>query len=121
MFTMFSNSTRLAATTAAAVAIVSFGALALDQSYIASAPRGTVEVGELTLVDVAQTASVMLPEITVVAKRVSDDAFFAMVPQLPEVVVVAKRVAYMVAKADATAQQAGAASVQGPVEGALLK
>ena len=120
MFTMFSNSTRLAATTAAAVAIVSFGALAMDQSYIASAPRGTVEVGELTLVDVAQTASVMLPEVTVVAKRVSDDALFAMVPQLPEVVVVAKRVAYMVAEAN-TAEQAGTASVQGPTEGALLK
>ncbi len=120
MFTMFANSTRLAATTAAAVAIVSFGAVAMDQSYIASAPRGTVEVGELTLVNVAQTASVMLPEVTVVAKREPSDAFFAMAAELPEVVVVAKRVAYMVAKANA-AEQAGTASVQGPAEGALLK
>ena len=120
MFTMFANSTRLAATTAAAVAIVSFGAVAMDQSYIASAPRGTVEVGELTLVDAAQTAPVMLPEVTVVAKRESNDTYFAMVPELPEVVVVAKRVAYMVAKANA-AEQAGTASVQGPTEGALLK
>jgi len=120
MFTMFANSTRLVATTAAAVAIVSFGAVAMDQSYIASAPRGTVEVGELTLVNIAQTASVMLPEVTVVAKRESNDAFFAMAPELPEVVVVAKRVAYMVAKANA-AEQARTASVQAPAEGALLK
>ena len=120
MFTMFANSTRLAATTAAAVAIVSFGAVAMDQSYIASAPRGTVEIGELTMLDSAQTASVMLPEVTVVAKRESADTFFAVATQLPEVVVVAKRVAYMVAKADA-AEQAGLTSAKGPAEGALLK
>ncbi|MGB5132587.1 MAG: hypothetical protein WBO00_08230 [Steroidobacteraceae bacterium] len=120
MFTMFANSTRLAATTAAAVAIVSFGALAMDQSYIASAPRGTVEVGELTLVDSTAMTPVMLPEVTVVAKRESADTFFAVATQLPEVVVVAKRVAYMVAKANA-AEQGRTASVQGPAEGALLK
>ena len=120
MFTMFTNSTRLAGTTAAAIAIVSFGALAMDQSYIASAPRGTVEVGELTLVSGTPTASVMLPEVTVVAKRESADAFFAVATELPEVVVVAKRVASMVAKTNAV-EQAHTASVQGPAEGALLK
>ena len=120
MFTMFVNSTRLAATTAAAVAIVSFGAVAMDQSYIASVPRGTVEVGELTLVSVAQTAPVMLPEVTVLAKRESADTYFAAATELPEVVVVAKRVAYMVAKANA-AEQASSTSLNSSVEGALLK
>ena len=120
MFTMFANSTRLAATTAAAVAIVSFGAVAMDQSYIASAPRGTVEVGELTLVNGAPTATVMLPEVIVVAKREFAGSFLAMATELPEVVVVAKRSAHMVANAS-LADQALAASVQGPTEGALLK
>jgi len=117
---MFANSTRLAATTAAAVAIVSFGAVAMDQSYISSAPRGTVEVGELTMISVAQAAPVMLPEVTVVAKRESGDIFLAVATELPEVVVVAKRVAYLVAEGNA-AEQSRTASVQGSAEGALLK
>ena len=120
MFTMFASSTRLAVSTAAAFAIVSFGALTLDQGHIASAPRGTVEIGELTPVDTAPMATVTLPEVVVVARRESSDTYFATVTELPEVVVVAKRVAYLVAKASA-AEQAGSASVKGPAEGALLK
>ena len=118
MFTIVSKNTRMAVSTAAAVAIVSFGALVLDQGYIAAAPRGTVEIGELT--PVAPLAAVMLPEVTVVAKRESADTYFAAVTELPEVVVVAKRVAYLVAKANA-AEQARSASLNGSVEGALLK
>ena len=125
MFTIVAKSTRMAVSTAAAVAIVSFGALVLDQGYIAAAPRGIVEVGELTLlpaapVAAAPMASVTLPEVTVVARRESADEYFAAVTELPEVVVVAKRVAYMVAKAHA-AEQARSVSLDGSVEGALLK
>lgn len=120
MFTMFASGTRMAVSTAAAVAIVLFGAVAMDQSYIASAPRGTVEVGELTLVEGTLTAPVMLPEVTVVAKREPAGTYFAVVTELPEVVVVAKRVAYRVAKANA-AKQAHSAQAEAPAEGALLK
>jgi hypothetical protein len=120
MFTMFATSTRLAASTAAAVAIVSFGALVMDQGHLASAPRGTVEFGELTPVDTSPLAMVNLPEVTVVAKRPSSGTYFAAAVELPEVVVVAKRVAYMVAKANA-AEQARSASLNGSAEGALLK
>ncbi len=120
MFTMVAKSTRMAVSTASAVAIVSFGAVVLDQAHIASAPRGTVEIGELTLVDTTPIASVTLPEVTVIAKREAPDAYFAAVTQLPEVVVVAKRVASMVAKASA-ADQVRSASAKGSAEGALLK
>ncbi len=120
MFTMFATSTRMVISTAAAVAIVSFGALTLDQAHLAAAPRGTVEVGELTMVDMAPLASVTLPEVTVVAKRESSNSYFAVATELPEVVVVAKRVAYMVATAKAS-DQARSAGAQASAEGALLK
>ena len=48
MFTMVAESTRKAVSAAAAVAIVSFGGLVMDQAYLAAAPRGTIEIGELT-------------------------------------------------------------------------
>lgn len=121
MFTMSEKSSRMAVSAVAAVAIVSFSGLMLDQAHIASAPRGTVGIGELTLVDTTPIASVTLPEVTVIAKRESPaDAYFAAVTQLPEVVVVAKRVARMVAKTSA-ADQARSVSVKGSAEGALLK
>ncbi len=119
MFTMVSKNVRMAVSTVAAAAIVSFGAVVLDQAHIASAPRGTVEVGELTPID-ATLASVTLPEVTVVAKRETSDTYFAVATELPEVVVVAKRVVYRVAEANA-AELAGSASAKGPAEGALLK
>ena len=51
-----------------AALIVSFAGVALDQSYLASAPAGFVEIGELTVVDApAQIAA--LPEIVVTASR----------------------------------------------------
>lgn len=120
MFTMVSKNVRMAVSTVAAAAIVSFGAVVLDQAHIASAPRGTVEVGELTPIDATPMASVTLPEVTVVAKRETSDTYFAVATELPEVVVVAKRVVYRVAEANA-AELAGSASAKGPAEGALLK
>ena len=120
MFTMVAKSTRMAVSMAAAVAIVSFGALVFDQAYIAAAPRGTVEIGELTLVDTTPITAVNLPEVTVVAKRESADAYFAVAAELPEVMVVAKRVATLVAEGN-TAEQARSTSANGSVEGALLK
>ena len=93
MFTMVAQSTRKAFSAVAAVAIVSFGGLVMDQAYLASAPRGTIEIGELTPVD---NSVAQLPEVTVLAKR-EPVAQFA-TAELPEIVVVAKRVAHMVAK-----------------------
>ncbi len=120
MFTFNSKSTRMAVSTAVAVAIVSLGGLVLHQARIASAPRGIVEVGELTLVGTTPMLSVTLPEVTVIAKRESSGTYFAVATELPEVVVVAKRVAYRVANANA-GEQARSASAKGSAEGALLK
>jgi hypothetical protein len=121
MFTMVANSTRMAVSTVAAVAIVSFSGLVLDQAHIASAPRGHVEIGELTPVGTAQMASTMLPEVTVVAKRESaTDALLAAV-ELPEIVVSAKRVAYVVAKTQTAAAGQSKASLTASAESALLK
>ena len=95
MFTMVAQSTRKTFSAVAAVAIVSFGGLVMDQAYLAAAPRGTIEVGALTAID--GTASVArLPEVVVVAKREPVTMFAA--TQLPEVVVVAQRVARLVAQ-----------------------
>jgi hypothetical protein len=120
MFTKYTSSKRMAVSALAAVAIVSFHAVALDQGHLAAAPRGIVEVGELTLVDTTPIASVTLPEVTVVAKRETSNTYFAVATELPEVMVVAKRVAYLVAGANA-ADQGRSASAKASAEGALLK
>lgn len=99
MNTMVAQGTRKAFSAAAAVAIVSFGVLTMDQAHLASAPRGTIEVGELTALD-GQATLAQLPEVVVVAKREAPSYYAA--AQLPEIVVVAKRVASMVAKDDGT-------------------
>jgi hypothetical protein len=95
MLTMVSESTRKTFSSVAAIAIVSFGGLVMDQAHLAAAPRGTVEVGELTALDGA-TALAQLPEVVVIAKR--DGARQLAAVELPEVVVVAKRVAQMIAQ-----------------------
>jgi len=100
MFTMVAQNTRKTFSAVAAVAIVSFGGLVMDQAYLAAAPKGTVEVGELKALDGA-TVLAQLPEVTVVAKREAATQFAA--TQLPEIVVVAKRVAQLVAKDDQAA------------------
>jgi hypothetical protein len=120
MFTMVAKSTRMAVSAVAAVAVVSFSGLVLDQAHIASAPRGTVEIGEITPIDTTQMALVTLPEVTVLAKRESaTDAMLA--AELPEIVVSAKRVAYIVAKAQAARGGQAKAGVAGSTDGALLK
>jgi len=45
MFTMVAQSTRKTVSAVAAIAIVSFGGLVMDQAYLAAAPKGMVEVG----------------------------------------------------------------------------
>ena len=95
MFTMLAENTRKTFSAAAAIAIVSFGGLVMDQAYLAAAPKGTIEIGELTAV---HNAVAQLPEVVVLAKREPIRQFAAV--QLPEIVVVAKRVATMVAKDD---------------------
>ena len=100
MFTLVAENTRKTFSAVAAVAIVSFGGLVMDQAYLASAPKGMVEVGKLTALDGA-IALAQLPEVMVVAKRDAATQFAA--TQLPEIVVVAKRVAQMVAQDDQAA------------------
>jgi len=116
MFTMTQNS-RKTISAAAAVAIVAFSGLVMDQAHLASAPAGTVEVGELTPVADAGMTIAALPEVLVVAKRLSAfDANFAATTQLPEIVVVATRVAQRVAKSEGEGP-----SMKIDAEGALLK
>jgi hypothetical protein len=98
MFTMVAESTRKTFSAVTAVAIVSFGGLVMDQSYLAAAPQGTIEIGELTAVGSAGATLAQLPEVVVVAKR--ESATYYATAQLPEIVVVAKRVAHMVAQDD---------------------
>lgn len=95
MFTMVAENTRKTFSAMAAVAIVSFGGLVMDQSYLAAAPAGRVEIGPLTALDGA-TSLAQLPEVLVVARR--DGGTQLAAAQLPEVVVVAKRIAQMVAQ-----------------------
>ncbi len=99
MFTMVAQSTRMAVSAAAAVAIVSFGGLVMDQAYLAAAPEGTIEIGPLTALDAGTATLAQLPEVVVVAKRDFGTAY-ASTTQLPEIVVVAKRAAHLVAKED---------------------
>ena len=107
MFTMVAENTRKAMSAVAAITIVTASGFVMDQGHLAGAPRGTVEVGELTLVGDGLLAQVMLPEVVVVAKRESA-TFFAAATQLPEIVVVAKRVTKLAARNDGTQQPASA-------------
>jgi hypothetical protein len=93
MFTMVTESTRRTFSAVAAVAVVAFTGLTLEQGHLGALPQGTVEVGELTPIDVMQLASVTLPEIVVTGQRMQPEqvAGAAVVPMLPEVVVVASR------------------------------
>ncbi len=70
MFTMVTESTRRMTSAVAAVAVVAFAGLTLDQGHAGALPRGTVEVGELTPVNVMQMAAVALPEIVVRGARI---------------------------------------------------
>jgi hypothetical protein len=69
MFTMVTENTRRTVSAVAAVAVVAFTGLTLDQGHLGALPQGTVEVGELSAVNVMQMASVTLPGITVTAAR----------------------------------------------------
>jgi hypothetical protein len=91
MFTMVTENTRRSISTVAAVAVVAFAGLTLDQGHLGTLPQGTVEVGELTPVDVMQMAAVMLPEVVVTGQRIEAAQFASDLPVLPEVQVVARR------------------------------
>jgi hypothetical protein len=70
MFTMLTENTRRTVSAVAAVAVVAFTGLTLDQGHLGALPQGTVEIGELTAVDVMQMASITLPEIVVTGERI---------------------------------------------------
>ena len=69
MLTMVTQNTRRSVSAVAALAIVAFGGLVLDQGHLAAAPYGTVEIGELTPVGLEKLAQVTLPEIVITAER----------------------------------------------------
>ncbi len=69
MLTMVTQNTRRSVSAVAAMAIVAFGGLVLDQGHLAAAPYGTVEVGELTPIGLEKLAQVTLPEIVITAER----------------------------------------------------
>lgn len=54
MITLIARPIRTAAGVVAAAFVVGFGLLAMDQAYVAAAPRGVVEIGELRLLRLAQ-------------------------------------------------------------------
>lgn len=92
MFTMVAESTRRTVSAVAAVAVVAFSGLTLEQGHLGALPAGTVEVGELVPVNLMQLASVMLPEVVVTAERIASAQLAdEQVPVLPEVVVTASR------------------------------
>ena len=97
MVTMVTQSTRKTVSAVAAIAIVSFGGLVMDQAYLAAAPKGMVEVGELTALDGAISLAQL--SLTSPAPQTSPPVQGA-AAELPEVVVVAKHVARMVAQDD---------------------
>ena len=120
MFTLVEKSTRRTVSAMAAVAIVALGGLVMDQAHLAAAPRGIVEIGELTLVNEARMAAVTLPEVTLVAKRKSQgNATFAATAELPEIIVVGKRIATLIAQSAVTTEPGKGAN--GAAESALLK
>ncbi len=108
MFTMMNESTRRIFSAFAAVAVVGFAGLAVDQADRASLPRGVVEIGELVPVAEAEIAQVVFPEIEVTASRLSPARFAGELPRLPELVVVGRReVSVATAGADAAADTQG--------------
>ena len=70
MFTMLTENTRRVTSAVAAVAVVAFAGLTLDQGHVGGMPEGTVEVGELTPVNLMQLVHVTLPEVVVTGERV---------------------------------------------------
>ena len=105
MFTMVTESTRRVSSAVAAVAVVAFAGLTLDQGHAGALPEGTVEVGELTPVNLMQLATITLPEIVVTGERPSAAQLAADMPMLPEVVVVGSRdVQLAAASVDGTTQ-----------------
>ena len=70
MFTMVTESTRRSFSAVAAVAVVAFAGFTFDQGHMSALPQGTVEVGELTPVNVMQMASVALPGVVVTGQRI---------------------------------------------------
>ncbi len=70
MFTMLTENTRRVTSAVAAVAVVAFAGLTLDQGHMGGMPEGTVEVGELTPVNLMQLVHVTLPEVVITGERV---------------------------------------------------
>ena len=69
MLTMLAQNTRRSVSAVTAMAIVACAVLTLDQAYVAAAPRGTIDVGELTPVGLSKLTRATLPEIVVTAQR----------------------------------------------------
>ena len=80
MFTMVNQSTRQVVSAVAAVAVVAFAGLTLDQGHLGALPEGVVEVGEMTPINLMELAAVTLPEVVVSGERI--DTPLAMLPEI---------------------------------------
>jgi len=113
MFTKVTQNTRRTISAAAAVAVVAFAGLTLDQGHLRALPQGSVEVGELTPVNLMQMAAVTLPEIVISGQRVEASRHYASTgrdPLLPALVTAAGKALLDVRDTD-PARAAPAASV----------
>ena len=95
MFTMLTENTRRVTSAVAAVAVVAFAGLTLDQGHVGGMPEGTVEVGELTPVNLMQLVHVTLPEVVVTGERIEARQVAMAIPELPEIVVYGSRSALL--------------------------
>jgi len=86
MFTSTTSRTQRMAGTVAAIFVVAFSGLMLEHGHNGAIPRGVVEVGELTPLNLEQLAMVTLPGVEIVGSRQH-----GMAVVLPEVVVVGSR------------------------------
>jgi len=93
MFAMVNQSTRQLVSAVAAVAVVAFAGLTLDQGHLGSMPQGVVEVGEMQPYNLMQLVSTRLPEIVVTASAIDAEPVLAFGEPvvLPELVVVGAR------------------------------
>ncbi len=105
MFTMLTENTRRVTSAVAAVAVVAFAGLTLDQGHQGALPEGTVEVGEMTPVNLMQLAMVTLPEVVVTGERIEAGAVATAITELPEIVVYGSRSTLLAEAATDTSAQ----------------
>ncbi|MGB5133350.1 MAG: hypothetical protein WBO00_12070 [Steroidobacteraceae bacterium] len=69
MNTLYRNYRTFTASALAAIVVVGLTGLTLDQGHAGALPRGVVEIGELTTLQVGDLAVAVLPEVQVIGSR----------------------------------------------------